>query len=97
MFLSFRFLNIISSALFILFRFLSIFSHQTTVATGHRNEVTTTISTGNLYVLFLDYRNTAGYIYWSDMNAGTITRYISIVSIISLQLSSFMPNPYINK
>ena len=59
--------------------------------------VTTTISTGNLYVLFLDYHYTAGYIYWSDMNAGTITRYISIVSIISLQLSSFMPNPYINK
>ena len=36
--------------------------------------VTTTISTGNLYVLFLDYHYTAGYIYWSDTNAGTITR-----------------------
>ena len=59
--------------------------------------VTTTISTGNQYALFLDYHYTAGYIYWSDMNAGTITRYISVVSIISSQLSSFMPNPYFNK
>ena len=59
--------------------------------------VTTTIFTGNEYALFLDYHYTAGYIYWSDMNAGTITRYISIVSIISLQLSSFILNPYINK
>ena len=48
----------------------------------------TNISTGNLGVLYLDYHYTAGYIYWSDKTAKTIIRYISVVSIISLQLSS---------
>jgi hypothetical protein len=44
--------------------------------------VTTTISEGNSYAWYIDYHYTADYIYWSDRNTGTISRYISVVSLL---------------
>jgi hypothetical protein len=49
---------------------------------------TTNISDGNDYPWYIDY--TTGYIYWSD--GSTISRYISVVSLLLLQLNSFMSN-----
>jgi hypothetical protein len=56
---------------------------------------TSTISEGNINVGYVDYHYTAGYIYWSDYRAGRISRYILIVSLLLLQLSSFISNTII--
>ena len=52
--------------------------------------VTTNITEGNDHPWYIDYNYITGYIYWS--NGGTISRYISVVSLLLLQLNSFMSN-----
>jgi hypothetical protein len=50
--------------------------------------VTTNVTDGNGYAWFIDY--TSDYIYWAD--SSKISRYISVVSLLLLQLNSFMSN-----
>ena len=55
--------------------------------------VATNIAIGNNNsVYYIAYHYTTGYVYWTNMSAGTISRYILVVSLLLLQLSSFISN-----